>query len=91
MKTSKKILNKKIAFKKSGVVFDDFDWSAKSGVFPGHIEIPPRFVNYQLLVRYEAKIAAHLINAGFAVKKVLWDIETDAAEINFWADVSEIN
>lgn len=76
---------------KSDIVFDNFNGDAEDGFFFGHIEVSPRYVNYPLLCEYDAKIAALLGKAGFAVQKVEWDIKTASKNIDFTVSATPIN
>lgn len=76
---------------KSDVVFDNFKGDSVDGFFCGHIKVSPRYVNYPLLCRYDAKIAALLGKAGFAVQEVVWDIKTAEQNIGFMASATPAN
>lgn len=76
---------------KSDVVFDNFKGDAEDGFFCGHIKVSPRYVNYPLLCRYDAKIAALLGKAGFAVQEVAWDIKPAEQNIGFMVSATPVN
>lgn len=76
---------------KSDVVFDNFKGDAEDGFFCGHIKVSPRYVNYPLLCKYDAKIAALLGKTGFAVQEVVWSVKTATQNIEFMVSATPAN